>query len=255
MAAAPPSAQFRKGDFPSDGLGSQDALDKLFLPLNAFTQAVQTAMRGGLTLSDNFNAELKTLAFSTPTTPWITPNATGAPVLSNGWTLFGTSALDIPSFMLDPSGTVFMRGRIASGTVGSAAFTLPAGHWPTVNMHFAIPCSTDIFGILTVDSSGQVIPSNPAGNAYIELACSFKAGPTPAPSVMTCFPQVFATKVAKPTGVQVIRVQDNSSDSSPPGTALGGVDWTILQNGQISVRNIPGLAFGRKYAVTLLVTG
>jgi hypothetical protein len=66
MAAVPPDTRFRKDDFPGTGLGSNEVLDRLFLPLNTFLKAVRSALSGGLTFSENFRAEVKTVSITTP---------------------------------------------------------------------------------------------------------------------------------------------------------------------------------------------
>ncbi len=85
----------------------------------------------------------------------------------NSWVNYDTANWNGAAYRRVSSGMVILRGLIKSGTVGSAAFTLPVGYRPSKNMTFAVP-SNDAFGRLTIDSSGNVNPTI-GSNVYFAL--------------------------------------------------------------------------------------
>lgn len=52
---------------------------------------------------------------------------------------------------------VQLRGTMKSGTINTAAFTLPSGYRPPATLPFAV-ASNGAFGVLLVDSGGVVTP-------------------------------------------------------------------------------------------------
>ena len=87
----------------------------------------------------------------------LTPVTFTPPTLQNGW---ATVALTVPGFGKDDAGFVHLRGQISSGTLGTAAFQLPAGQRPTQTSLFG---ALHIFGgnsttcIVAISTSGDVI--------------------------------------------------------------------------------------------------
>ena len=82
--------------------------------------------------------------------PWV------APSMLNSWVSYGSISYD-PKYSKDEMGVVRLRGMIKSGTVTAAAFVLPAGYRPTQTIRFSV-ASNSLFGMCTVDSSGNVVP-------------------------------------------------------------------------------------------------
>jgi hypothetical protein len=266
MARLPPIRRLTKEDFPELANLLGPAVDKLFQPLNDHMAAVYAALGKGLTVSDNFAGEVKTIdmeptfpvRFNTTvpskavgivvlqakdlaTTPtllqaavfpeWeqigqqvtlkacsgllpshryrltllILSDSTGAPpkttappspgtktdpysaaptngeawhavsTFTNSWANFG-SGKPSASYFRDAAGIVHLKGLVKSGTIGSAAFTLPAGYRPLEDQLFAAVCGggSDVFGSLLVTSAGVVTP-NTGSNAYFSLNVSFRA--------------------------------------------------------------------------------
>jgi hypothetical protein len=97
--------------------------------------------------------------------------ATGEPAFENSWAnVSGRPA----AFWRDPLGFVHLRGRIDSGSVGDAAFTLPPGLRPPQAATFAV-VSNDAMGAVEVGTDGTVTPVTPSDNTYVSLdGISFK---------------------------------------------------------------------------------
>lgn len=80
-----------------------------------------------------------------------------SPTLTNGWANFGAPNGNA-SYYRDQFGVVRLSGVIKSGTVGLAAFVLPANYRPSSTMRFAAE-SNGAFGVLTIDAAGNVTPA------------------------------------------------------------------------------------------------
>lgn len=91
--------------------------------------------------------------------------AAGQPGFEHGWTNFDSSR--VAGFYRD-RGRVYLSGLIKSGTVGTAAFTLPAGYLPTVDGILFDADSNFAFGLVVIHSSGAVEPSV-GSNAHFSL--------------------------------------------------------------------------------------
>lgn len=116
-------------------------------------------------------------------TNWFTEGCVVAPAFtevaggigfSNSWVNLNSTTGEKASYTKDASGVVHLRGIIASGTVGQAAFTLPAGYRPIGRRQFAVNTSPNAFGMLEINPSGAVIPQT-GSNTYFYLDCSWVA--------------------------------------------------------------------------------
>lgn len=105
---------------------------------------------------------------------WHIVGGTGEPALQNSWAHYG-SPYAKAAFLKDVSGFVRFTGVIASGTVGSAAFTLPPGMRPATDEIFVV-LSNNAVGRLDVNTDGTVVPQSPAVNTWVSLSgVAFKA--------------------------------------------------------------------------------
>jgi hypothetical protein len=87
--------------------------------------------------------------FSLEPTAWV------APSFSNGW----ANAAGVQAVQYRRVGDeVQLRGVMASGTVGAAAFTLPAGFRPPATLYLACS-SNNVYGQMTVTNAGVVTPT------------------------------------------------------------------------------------------------
>lgn len=94
--------------------------------------------------------------------------ATGQPGFTNSWVNYG-SGWQNAGFWRDPLGNVRLRGLIKSGTVGSAAFTLPPGFRPFISETFGT-ISNAAIGKVDVQTDGTVVPTTPSSNVYVSLS-------------------------------------------------------------------------------------
>lgn len=97
-----------------------------------------------------------------------TIGVTGEPAFANAWVSWGAPYHAV-AFWKDPLGWVTLRGVIKSGTVGSAAFTLPPGFRPTATMPFGV-LSNNAVGRVDIGSDGTVTPVSPSSNLWVSLA-------------------------------------------------------------------------------------
>lgn len=93
----------------------------------------------------------------------------------NSWVNFGGGP-DTIAYMKDALGFVHVRGAMKSGTINTTAFTLPVGYRPGNTVAFATT-SNNLFGSITVDSSGNVNP-NVGSNVFVytSVICFFAVG-------------------------------------------------------------------------------
>lgn len=90
----------------------------------------------------------------------------------NYWLHWGAGSNE-PGYWKDSFGVVHLRGLIRSGTIGQAAFILPAGYRPAAREVFpAISTATGSSALVLsrcdVTLIGEVIPLS-GGNAYFSL--------------------------------------------------------------------------------------
>lgn len=90
------------------------------------------------------------------TTAFLAPPAWIAPTFQNSWVDYGLGYSGA-GYYKDAAGTVHLQGAIKSGTVGAAAFTLPAGSRPLGSHAYAIPSGAGpAFGVVVVAADGTV---------------------------------------------------------------------------------------------------
>lgn len=94
------------------------------------------------------------------------------PTFTNGWTNFGTGFQAARYCKIN--GIVYIEGLIKTGTMGSPAFTLAAGHRPAASLLIGVGDGANSIGRLDITAAGGVTPST--GNpAYFQITCSFVA--------------------------------------------------------------------------------
>lgn len=89
------------------------------------------------------------------------------PPFQNGWLNFG-SPYGGARFYKDALGYVVLEGLIASGTLGTVAFTLPQGFWPDVQIYQAT-VANNVLGTIVVDVTGGVTIANVGANNFVSL--------------------------------------------------------------------------------------
>jgi hypothetical protein len=91
-----------------------------------------------------------------------------APSLLNSWANYGSPFSN--AGYLTQGGAIWLRGTIAGGTIGTTAFTLPSGSRPSGTIVFVCN-SIGTAGILTIDSSGNVVPAAGSSGSF-SLDCA-----------------------------------------------------------------------------------
>lgn len=93
---------------------------------------------------------------------------------TNSWVNHGVNR--VARYYKDALGIVRLEGLIKNGTVGSSAFTLPAGYIHGAGDDLFFPCVSDaggatlVAGVIKVTTTGLVVPTAPAGNTYVDLS-------------------------------------------------------------------------------------
>lgn len=99
---------------------------------------------------------------------------TDASGFTNGWT--SASAVPKAQFGNDVLGIVHLRGNIQGGTDNQAAFTLPSGSRPAVNMSTATTSGFSTECTISVETNGKVT-STGCNNLFVSLDnITFSAG-------------------------------------------------------------------------------
>lgn len=131
----------------------------------------------GLTVEDLTVArklDVKSTATFAAAGKWHVVGNTGEPALQNSWAHYG-SPYAKAAYLKDVSGFVRFTGIVASGTIGSAAFTLPPGFRPATDEIF-VAISNNAVGRLDVNTDGTVVPQSPSTNTWVSLSgVQFKA--------------------------------------------------------------------------------
>lgn len=91
---------------------------------------------------------------------WI--NAT----MTNAWVDYG--GYGTTGYCKTDEGLVKLRGVIKTGTVNSAAFTLPAFYRPATALAFGT-ISNNVIGRVDISAAGAVTPVTPSNNTYVTL--------------------------------------------------------------------------------------
>lgn len=113
-------------------------------------------------------ATAKDLDDLTADTGWVAVSTLG---YLNGWVDF--DAVSHKPYYRKVGNRIVFRGLIKSGTVGSSAFTMPAGSRPVVGTGYAesiyASASNNAFGQVVAHTNGNIIPTI-GNNAWVSLA-------------------------------------------------------------------------------------
>lgn len=249
-----PSFDVKKEEFPE-----APWMDRLLRPLKNFTDDVRAALTNGLTFSANMvtqTVEFQVTLFEDkyaviPATDW-------------GYYLEVSEAhYQPPVWRKLDNGMIWLNGSLAGGNAGSVAFVLPAAAAPLREVEFWATGSFDGYPQpfrVRIDQLGSVWVGEGMDQAaceYIHMNASYEAADV-TPVVNPAFPVSFLLtlgggRVVK--GVVPLRVVEvvSTRDERIAGTATS-VEWTTSGD-QLVIQNMPGLLPGRRYKVTLLVTG
>lgn len=157
----------------------------------------------GIDLSSiEFDTESATQVASTVAVPmeaWHNVGAAGEPIFVNGWVNYDASR--IARFRKYPDGRVRLAGVLKSGTASAAAFTLPAGYRPAIDMAFGMPCAPAHLGEVIIGANGTVQIWNYQAGSAVTTFCyldgiefdtdsvsSYVAGALPGPALILALP-------------------------------------------------------------------
>jgi hypothetical protein len=86
---------------------------------------------------------------------------------TNSWVdATANSAMQTTRYRIDPFGNVTLVGSVKSGTIGQAAFTLPAGYRPTTILYLpGVDLNTNTAVRVDVQTGGNVVVST-GGNTF-----------------------------------------------------------------------------------------
>lgn len=241
MAQPPSTKKIIASDLPDDW---QAAKEKLLLPLNKFLSDANDGLSAGLRLDANLGCQVWTFRVQVPA-QWQTPT------FANSWTNYGSPEATA-GYTKTADGLVFLKGGLKGGTLGAAAFMLPAAYCPAERMQcvcYYFNGTSAAPGLVYVEANGDVKPAG-STNFYVSLAgISFPCSNF-SPYVPSCFPLKF--KCTLPGGraqkLELGEVVDVTPGSTP---LVHNATEAIWRNdaGQITIDNIPGLLPGRTYSI------
>jgi hypothetical protein len=106
-------------------------------------------------------------AFHQQMATFVSPTPWTAPTLVGGW------VASVATRYRKEGDRVWLRGNIASGTMGAVAFTLPVGFRPTTPHQFAAVGGGGNHGYVQVNTNGDVIPAIGTNTSYSLDGVSF----------------------------------------------------------------------------------
>jgi hypothetical protein len=136
--------------------GSYNAQLYVTTPANAYVLA-NTQAQSGSNPQASYNPNNALLDLNPKLPAWISPTFT------NSWVDAGSTA-----YTKDHMNCVTLRSVISSGTMSTAAFTLPVGYRPVVQESFVVNSNAGL-GIVTIFTNGAVTPVA-GNNAYVYLS-------------------------------------------------------------------------------------
>lgn len=175
---------------------------------------------------------------------------------SNAWVPWG-SPFDPPSYWRDGR-IVHVDGLLKDGTATGTVFTLPLGYRPSKTEVFTNNGYTGAVyqaAEIRVSSAGVVsLQAGPTGAGallFLSAITFLAADYQPQPS--RCWPRSFRCEFTRPQAVLLWRVREK--DGSARFDVHGPPDWRMRQDGQVEIRNVPGLTPGRTWELLFAVVG
>jgi len=143
-------------------------IDALSSAVSTQTEAFRNLYAGQITAAGFLNSSS---GYLLPTfyETWHNVGATNEPAFENSWVNLNLG-YQVLRFRKIGS-IVYIEGTIASGTVDAAAFTLPVGLRPPLDLWFPCVGGAASFGIVAIQANGLVKPN--ATNTYVFVNCQF----------------------------------------------------------------------------------
>jgi hypothetical protein len=234
--AAPPRLQTLSAESTPD-------LESLVQQLSGFTSETAFALTKRLTFSENFQAELKDVSFVAPAPVWT------APTFENSWVDFG-SVYQTAAYRIQ-EGRVYLRGLIKSGTITTAAFTLPAGYWPAAAV-YQIVVSNNAVGVVDVRANGQVI-AQVGNNTHFSLdGVTFDAASPCALPILSGTPVVTVKHALQSVSAALPVYCRAEGSSSARASGVPDIEWEPADKA-IRIKTVTGLTPGVRYTMRILM--
>lgn len=267
MAAPPKLRALRMEDFAPDLPAEQvPAFQKTFEALNPFLTQTSTALDRKLTVKDNHAAVYKTVTVTAP--DWVpvgTTSSTTVPYFSaaNNWTNYASSPFDAPvRYWVDDVGHVWWDGLAArssgAGVAGEVMITIPAAITPAKGRTFGTNTNSgygEVYvradGTITWQSGGVTRVGFQNVHYPLPVAPGFVGAGWPI--VLKPVDEQGRSMGAVPEDVQVSRVVDTAAQNNTAHVA-GGLDWAPDGKGGVVIKRVGGLAPGRTYQITFLLS-
>lgn len=136
--------------------------------------ANQAGFHSGAALGDGIivsrhvpNGELGVSKINLTTFPAAQQSYIAVTSFANNWVNYDATALQGCEYMKDSLGFVHIRGLLKNGSLGMAAFTLPAGYRPIKTNSYTVP-SNATTGVVQVLGTGAVVPLS-GSNVFVYL--------------------------------------------------------------------------------------
>jgi hypothetical protein len=253
--AAPPSKRLLSLDDIPD---APSWLEKLVSPLNSFIKATAGALDSGITFSQQFAGEVKTVQI-TPPDDWI-PLTLGTGV--SRW----STGHELPAAYKDATGMVHSKGLAKAPSSNQSPFfvaaTFPSGYAPALNQD-AIPGGQGgTFIQWGIDTSGKVAITGGTLSANTFFSTYFppfpakdRTSPRWADPIDVRLGTPSKPFPGRPGQVLVLACRQTNAPTAP--AVVTGVDWSahVLDKKTPAVRlhRVWGLVPGVAYSLTLLI--
>jgi len=221
--------------------GSPAWVEQLLTPLNTTLSDLGTSFGGGLSLVENFAADIREINITTP------PAFVTVSTFAASWARYSNLNFGPPGYGRTGN-TCFLQGLITAGAGAySVPFTLPLGYRPAAYRLFWDPTGLDV----EIGSDGSVRIQTPVGASFVRLdICRWQTN-EPFP-VIAPYPIQIKTKLtARITGAVVLSVKEVNSAA----TLANGPVWADVQDvggGMAQLNYVHGLRPSTTYKLRLL---
>jgi hypothetical protein len=244
VATSNVGASFSLEDYQDAPDEMRAVLEKLLPDLRRMKTGMDGALGKGLSLTQNFNAAIKSIDVITAAL-WQTPSA-----FQNGW----LNHIPTARYRKDAAGRVQLAGAVKSGSaMGTTAFTLPVGYRPDQPVYLACMTNGGVYGMVAIETDGSVKPTTGV-TAEMFLDCDFTAADTsPVASLATAVK--VATDLQGGKALGVLALEAFESGRPDLRVANPALTWANTGDGQVLLSDAQGLRPSRTYTLTLLILG
>lgn len=220
-------------------------IEKYLQQASLFSQGTSRALEQGLTFSENFKCEVKTVQLVGPKPVW------RAGVFSGTWAN-SPSPNPACAYRIDWDGVVRTKGVANTGTANTTIITVPAGYRPLERVPL-ITAANGAAVLCAVETTGTILTTG-AGAGAVQLDGLSWLATSPAAPERPTAPWPYTVQHGLDTVAWVVPMRTISSSLS--SSSLVGVpvfDWAPATDGSVVLRDVRGLVAGQKYQVDLLL--